>query len=125
MVVWALLGIGLLGGAILLHVVNCNFMPRVDAALTTAVQLSMVVVILAVGTAPPVLLNALKSIPAGISRQCPPEHHTVKSRHRIKVAALQSRFDPTEPVAAITSFGLQRVSRYSAMKLALNGPPAL
>ncbi|MBW8901353.1 MAG: DKNYY domain-containing protein [Massilia sp.] len=92
-VIWSLLGSGLAGGAILLGVANCRFMQRADAAITTIVQFGMVTAVLAIGTLPPEFVEGLKSIPAGISRQCSPEHHAHTSHDRTSVAKLRSEID--------------------------------
>jgi hypothetical protein len=68
-VVWSLLGGGLAGGAILLSVANGAFMDRADAAASTAVQLAMVAVVLAIGTVLPLFLDP--PIFNDVSRPCP------------------------------------------------------
>lgn len=110
-VVWSLLGSGLTVGAILLGIANWNFMHRTDAAVTTVVQLGIVAVALAIGTIPPGFVEGLKSIPAGVSRQCPSEHHTVTLNNRIEVVRLRFGIVPAEPVVTITSFRAHPVTR--------------
>jgi hypothetical protein len=120
-VVWSLLLSGIAGGAVLLSVANCNFMHRADAAVTTAVQLGIVAAVLAVGTIPGIFFEALESIPAGISRQCPPKHHGVDHMVELRLRGCDRLLPQATLVATITPFRAQHVNGIQiAVKRKLN-----